>query len=280
MNDVMHGVARLDLPRRAAPNPRYSGSSVLAALRPDDAEEAPETGDPFAHMRARPKVAGGPQQHCSPFDHPAQPPTHQLAGPPPEDPDRALFNALHGAHAELDAAAASAPRDASGALIDYRPLLGMLESRGLKLTADAAGTLIAHLDVQGSLSFEVFMELIAESFKADRGGDRSMSADGQEQRPPPPQQRSQPTVRVSAPPAAAPAPTIPRGAGGAAGEWMFQPRAPPQPQANVSSLLGGKKASAAATNADLAALLNGGTSSHARRSDLEGATQGKSVRMR
>lgn len=254
MDQLMHGISAVEVSRREYNHKNRSGSSVMSALRPDDSEEA-EVGDPFAHMRMRPKAIGGVA---------AQPQAVQPTGNDPRSNDP-VFAQLSAVHAELVRAAASAPRDASGAICEYSALLQLLQSRGLPLGADSAGTLLAHLDVNGTISFDDFMEVLASGM-----------APASEAAPAPaPSYRSQPparepiVVRANQPPAL--------GYGGM--KEIRMPAAPEPVRTDVGALLGGRKVATAATSAEIAALINPGVNQHARRSDLS-MTQGKGMQFR
>jgi len=281
MNDVMHGVAVLDATRGPKPNARYnSGSSMLSALRPETNESdtvLPPGADPFAHHRVRPKAAStvardtGPQLvvgNANVFDAGA-------TAQPPMDP---FHQALAGVHRDLCQLAASTPRDPStGALEDYRVLLKLLAERGLPLDADACGTLIAHFDVNHSISYDDFIDLVSKGLMDDGAAPAQQAAAPapapQPQRPPQP-----------AAPRVAPTGTMGQYD---PSQWTtgYQPAAPQAPTdmaAATKQLLGrGSVAASASTNFDLARALNGGLGQHSRRSDPEYmAAVGKSSMMR
>jgi hypothetical protein len=259
MSDIMQGIGAMGvddnahgISKRPPPNSRHSGTGVLSALRGEAAEAGME--DPFAHVRARPK------RH--PRDVPQEPP---VGAPPAADgvsaSDRAAFEGLSRAHATLVAAAAKAPRDESGALVDYKPLLAQLAAQGLPLNADAAGTLIATLDVRGTISFDEFMDVIALGL----GPEPAAAAPTVPVAAAPPQPMS-----VRAPPTGVARPPPAR--------LAQPPPQPPTPQ-DASSLLGGRRVADAASSAQLAAVLNRSAGQHARRSDLD-ITVSKSAQFR
>jgi len=264
MDELMHGVSKLDMPRRDYSQKNNRGSNMLSALRPDDSD-APEVGDPFAHMRTRPKAIGGPAQSTT------QP------GPPGADQD--VFAALRAAHRDLSVAAAAAPRDAKGALTEYGSLLRLLQARNLPLNADSAGTLIAHLDVNGAISFDDFMEVIAEGMRSSSEPAAAPApSSGGYQSQQPPYRGAEPPLREPPIRVTANRPT----AGYQGMQTLTRPDPTNAPQLDVASLLGGRKVETAATSADLAALLNGGSrglNQHMKRSDLA-MTQGKSAQFR
>ena len=154
MDDVMQGVgqigvddSRYGIGRRTL-NEAHMGAGALAVLRGEEAEKGMD--DPFS-MSRKPKVH--PRDLPPPAPAPLPPvrkPMEKIGGPPAgaDSQERALFGQLMAVHDGLNAAAASAPREAPedprlgrGRLVDYRPLLAHLASHGIALNADAAGTL-------------------------------------------------------------------------------------------------------------------------------------------
>ena len=126
--------------------------------------------DPFAHHR-KPKLHARDMGIASPPPAGGIPGTEDAANRQAvaaiEASERKVFEPLRAAHQALNAPQ-SAPRDGSGALSDYRPLLSLLTTEhNIKLNADAAGTLVATLDVQRGVSFEEFMEIIAMGLRHD-----------------------------------------------------------------------------------------------------------------
>lgn len=274
MNDVMTGVGELGaddslygLSKIAPANKKYSGGGALSALRWEEAEVGMD--DPFAQMRAR-----GPKIHINDRPGPTHPPPAAAGLPPkPSGGDPLLVSA----HTQLLLQASKSARDANtGALLDYRPLLQVLAGFGLELSADGAGTLIATLDVHGSITYDEFLQCLAMGSSAQENAPAPA--------PPPPQAtlRAAPVVRGA--PAPAPAPAG-RGAGGsgprdmaaeAAGLMMRVPPLPASPpKADVAQMLHGRGAGSAATSQELAALLNRQQGMHARKSEMT-YTVGKS----
>ena len=291
INEVMRGVGSMGvddrlhgLSRRAPQDPRYAGNGALSALQ----WEAPEVGmdDPFAHARARPKAHprdNGANMPAPPGGLPGtEDAANRSAAAAIDAQERQVFESLSRAHSLLSAAVAKAPRDASGALVDYHPLLALLASNNLRLGADAAGTLIATLDVQGAISFEQFMDVIAIGLQSDEPPPPA----------PPPQQEQQYIAQrhqAPPPPLAAPIVRAPRAdpaalqsakqapMGSAFASYL--PNYPHQPKpVDVHNILGGARVGSAAGNQELAALLNGGAN-HSRRSELT-HTDGKTSQWR
>lgn len=293
VDDKLYGLSKKKLDQR------YSGQGALAALRGEEAEAGMD--DPFKHARARPKLHARDMGVAAPMPAGGIPGTEDAANRAAvaaiEASERKVFESLSNAHQALLAAARAAPRDGSGALIDYRPLLHLLATQhSINLNADAAGTLVATIDVQGGISFEEFMEVIA------MGLQHGNPPPGPASTAPPPQMHAEP--RRPMPPAAAP---VVRGVradpvslqqakhqmqlaksqapASAFAEYMPNYPQPKAPQ-NVQKLLGGVKVSSSAVagasglagNTDLAALLNGGTN-HSRRSEMA-HTVGKSEQWR
>ena len=268
MDDVMHGRAVLDPTRGPKPNLKYqSGTSVLTALRPEETKSDEMGADPFAHLRARPKAAG--------------PKPEAVAVAAPKDP---FTEALAGVHRDLCQLGASTPRDAQGALVDYRPLLWLLAERGLPLNADASGTLIAHFDVNATIEYDAFIALVMNGLE-ERSFTVHYGAMNRLEEPPAAAPAPAP------PPAPAPlqprvAPTQPAIGSYDPSQWMMPlqpslPQAPTDMTVATKRLLGGGSTAKAATNVDLARALNGGLGQHARRSDAEYAvTIGKSGQFR
>ena len=161
-----------------------------------------------------------------------------------------------------------------GRLKDYHPLLDLLTSRNIRLNADAAGTLIATVDVEGGISFEDFMECVAMSFK------------GSEKQPP--EGHAQPQEAVA--PAPAPVRGVVKGLGApmlpldaarstyrmpepttASSDMLLVKRPTFDPtKLDVRNMLGKGGTAGAATNDNIAQLLNGGfTHDYGRKSEAE-----------
>lgn len=275
LDEVMHGIGRIEMPRGIAPAGRHqrAGGSMAAALQPE-AQEAAVEEDPFGcarNGRGR-RVAGGHASSELGAVDGFLPPKGTL--PPARAPaagggeDDAVHQQLAGLHGELQRTCAGLARDAEGALCDYRPLLAVLEAAGLRLGPDAAGTLIATCDVQGGISFEEFMQVIAMGF-------------GEEAAPQPPPPPPEPAQQAMA--AKFQKPIGVRGPpGGSMGYGGFAPvgaEAPAPP--DVRQMLQGKNVGGAAASMEIAALLNG-TAHHGRKSaqgDI-GLTVGRSSQMR
>lgn len=292
-DDKLYGLSKKKLDQR------YAGNGALAALRGEEAEAGMD--DPFAHHR-KPKLHARDMGIASPPPAGGIPGTEDAANRQAvaaiEASERKVFESLRAAHQALNAAAQSAPRDGSGALSDYRPLLSLLTTEhNIKLNADAAGTLVATLDVQRGVSFEEFMEIIAMGLRHDDPPARPPAGGGHPQQPQQQQFQQQFQPQPAAPvvkgvradpvslqqakqmqmpkqqPTSAYAPYMPN---------YPQPKAPQ----NVSQLLGGAKVSSSAVagasglagNTELAALLNGSTN-HSRRSEMP-HTVGKSSQWR
>ena len=193
MNEVMQGVGSLGVDDhqygigRRQQYQQMQGTGALSALRGEEAE--PGMDDPFVGNR-RPKL------HARDLGAEVRAPTGGLPG----TEDRAtraaeaalaareqaggggasagamdpMYEQLHALYRSMLDVAGRLPRDppedprmARGRLSDYRPLLAHLNERGLKLNADAAGTLVAMIDVEGQCSFDEFMECVAMSMQAD-----------------------------------------------------------------------------------------------------------------
>ena len=139
-----------------------------------------------------------------------------------------------------------------GRLKDYHPLLDLLTSRNIKLNADAAGTLIATVDVEGGISFEDFMECVAMSFKGS-------------EKQPPPEGHAQPQEAV------APAPAPVRGVVKGLGAPMLPLDAArstyrmPEPTTTSSDMLLVKRPTFDPTKLDVRNMLGGRVGRPARR---------------
>ena len=291
MDDVMRGVGVPDPARGPLPNLRHhSGSSVLAALRPDDPSTEEAGADPFAHVRVRSK-SRGPMPVVAASETTADAPAPK-AGAPTDT----FIQALAGVHRDFSAMAASAPRDSGGALVDYRPLLTLLTDRGLPLNADAAGTLIAHVDVHRSVTYDTFVAILAGGMADSDASDAASASAVATQAPADALApvAAQASVAPMPPPSGAQYPVsctlsrcVPRVQPTAAfgaynpSQWTMSRPAPPALPADAKAILAGSSATRAATNAELAALMNAGLNKHARRSDAEySITLGKSAGLR
>ena len=270
MDDVMQGIAVLDPARGPRPVAKYnSGSSVLSALRPEASDADNTGGDPFAHMRTRPKAAAG--GHGRPAD------SRPAAQEEKRDP---FVEALAGVHRELCALAQATPRHpTTGALEDYHSLLGLLAARGLPLGSHA-GTLIAHFDVHGSISYDEFVQLVwaglqeTEEAAAAPAAAAPAMPPGGALRPLEPAQQQPPAPRV--------APSQQKMGAYDPSQWTMMPALAAAKPKNAKMLLGGGTSANAATNMDLARALNGGLGQHARRTaDAEySVTAGRSNQLR
>lgn len=315
MSDVMQGVGALGIDDsvhglgRRTLNTKHAGTGALAALRGEEAEAGMD--DPFGQQRFKPKLhprdAGSQVQVPlggipGTEDAAERAARHALeeqqrSAKDAEDP---VFAQLKAVHMELVELAASLPREnpddprmPRGRLTDYKALLHLLAARGITLNADAAGTLIATIDVEGTCSFEAFMECVAMGLRsADQEGEARGMASG------------------ATPPVPAPAECVVRARGGprqpldSAGWALGQPPPKPPPAAvdpfdalrvkrervqdvataNVREMLGAGGIAGAGTNASLAQLLNGGAQQHGhahnnRRGEI-GVTVGKSSQFR
>ena len=290
VDDALHGLGRRTL------NQKHSGAGALAALRGEEAEAGMD--DPFAHTR------GGARAKLHPRDAGMEvalpnmgiPGTldaatrdvmaARAAGAPSKrgGPDEPISAQLRNIHNELNQLAFSLEREAApedprmgvlGRLKDYHPLLDLLTSRNIRLNADAAGTLIATVDVEGGISFEDFMECVAMSFKGS-------------EKPPPPEGHAQPQEAVA--PAPAPVRGVVKGLGApmlpldaarstyrmpepttASSDTLLVKRPTFDPtKLDVRNMLGKGGTAGAATNDNIAQLLNGGfTHDYGRKSEAE-----------
>lgn len=267
MDDVMHGVAVLDPLRGPKPVQKYnSGSSVLSALRPEISGADATGEDPFAHMRVRPKPAG-PASRATENREPVNP----------------FVEALAGVHHEFCQLADSLPRLPTGQLVDFRPLLELLSKRNLPVDADSAGTLIATIDVNRTISYDEFVQLLASGLQEE-----APAAPPAAPAPAPAQQAAKPTQLAFAQPAG---PRVhPTQSFGqydpsqwkASAQPSFVPLVqPPNTAAITRGMLGHGSTQKAATNAELVNVLNAGLGQHNRRSNPEYVpTYGKSAQMR
>ena len=284
VDDRLHGLSR-----RAPSDPRYSGQGALSALR-HEAEDA-GADDPFRQHRVRPKMHprdAGVEMRAPPGGLPGtEDAAERAAKRALEDQEAAVRQHFALAHQALVAAVSTAPREPTGALADYRPLLALLATHNLRLNADGAGTLIATLDVQGSVSFQEFMEIIAMGLASD---DPPPAA-----APPSSQPPYAPQVPRVSPPQAAPIVRgVPRPEPSSAAmtqakgqkaslyaEYLPNYPKPPEKQ-NVHALLQGQRVANSGANQNLANLLNPGQR-HNRKQGEEGdlvATNGKSSQWR
>lgn len=248
MNALMHQVPLTSESRRRQ-HPAASGGTMADLLYQGEEDSATASAaDPFAHCRGGRKPA---------------------TRPPPQ-----ATRGLEEVYNELMEAVRTAPREQDGSLSEYSPLLRLLQSRGVELSTDAAGTLIATCDVRGGIEYEGFLACL-------RMGDGApAAADGVQQLfavPPSDAPAPAPPPRVAPAPAPAPAPQRILSAAeqaAHAASWQQQtwrhlsllpPQAPPPPPGTSAEEMR-RQVITARAGGNLADLLNGGTSRHARSS--------------
>jgi len=170
MNEVMHGISRLEMPRRTPVDVKYTGANMYAALfAGESAAREAVIDDPFGHCRGSavrkvPSSAAGSEIGAS-RGH-----SHASSRCPSREAAAAPATAAGRAYNDFLAAAASAPREADGTLHDIRPIIEVLERAGMPLTPSAAGTLIAAVDVGRSITFADFERCLQAASDSNRDG--------------------------------------------------------------------------------------------------------------